>query len=70
MTEPGREKISSSLKKLEQIVGWFDAQEEVDVEEGLKRVKDGVALLKELKMRLKKVENEFEEVKKGLEAEE
>ncbi len=70
MTEPGREKISSSLKKLEQIVGWFDAQEEVDVEEGLKRVKDGVALLKELKARLKKVENEFEEVKKGLEAEE
>ena len=70
MTEPGKEKIASSLKKLEQIVGWFDAQEEVDVEEGLKRVKDGVALLKELKARLKKVENEFEEVKKGLEAEE
>ena len=68
--EPSKEKISNSLKKLEQIVGWFDAQEEVDVEEGLKRVKDGVALLKELKMRLKKVENEFEEVKKGLEAEE
>ncbi|MBI2036746.1 MAG: exodeoxyribonuclease VII small subunit [Candidatus Liptonbacteria bacterium] len=70
MTEPGKEKISSSLKKLEQIVGWFDEQEEVDVEEGLKRVKEGVALLKELKARLKKVENEFEEVKKGLEVEE
>ena len=68
--EPSKEKISNSLNKLEQIVGWFDAQEEVDVEEGLKRVKDGVALLKELKMRLKKVENEFEEVKKDLETEE
>ena len=46
--EQGKEKIGSSLKKLEQIVGWFDAQEEVDVEEGLKHVKEGVALLKEL----------------------
>lgn len=68
--EPAKEKIGSSLKKLEQIVGWFDAQEEVDVEEGLRHVKEGVALLKELKERLKKVENEFEEVKKGLDLEE
>ena len=62
-------KITDSLRRLETIVSWFDEQDEVDVEEGLKRVKEGVALIKELNARIKSVENEFEEVKKGLEGE-
>lgn len=58
--------LSESLKKLEEISKWFESQEEVDVEEGLKKVKEGAQLIKISKERLKKVENEFEEVKKGL----
>ena len=58
--------INESLSKLEDIVSWFDKQEDVDVEEGLKKVKTGAGLIKDLKGRLKEVENEFEEVKKDL----
>jgi exodeoxyribonuclease VII small subunit len=62
--------IKESLNKLEEIVGWFDAQDEVDVEAGLDKVKEGAALIKELKARLKKAENEFKEIKKDLENDE
>lgn len=64
-----KNKLKNSLKKLEEIVEWFDKQEEVDVEAGLEQVKEGVALIKASRERLKKLENEFEEVKKGLEEE-
>lgn len=59
--------LTQSLKKLEEIVEWFENQREVDVEKGLEKVKEGAALVKASKERLKKVENEFEEVKKELE---
>lgn len=58
--------ISQSLRKLEEIVGWFERQKDVDVEEGLKKVKLGAGLIKELKKDLKTVENEFNEIKKDL----
>jgi exodeoxyribonuclease VII small subunit len=61
--------LTQSLKKLEEIVDWFENQQEVDVEKGLEKVKEGAALIKASKERLKKVENEFEEVKKELEEE-
>ena len=61
--------LTQSLKKLEEIVEWFESQQEVDVEKGLEKVKEGAALIKASKERLKKVENEFEEVKKELEEE-
>jgi hypothetical protein len=56
--------LSFNLKKLAEITEWFDTQEEVDVEEGLKRVKEAVGLIKESKLQLKKIENEFEEIAK------
>ena len=59
--------INESLKKLEAIVQWFEKQEDLDLEEGLKRVKEGAAMAKELKDKLKNVENEFSELKKELE---
>ena len=59
--------IQSSIKKLEDIVDWFESQEDVDVEAGLKKVKTGSALIKDLKSRLKKVENEFEDIKADIE---
>ena len=64
-----KEKISEQLKKLETIAHWFDSQKEIDVEEGLKKVKEGAVLIKDLKIKLKKVENEFREIKEDLEVE-
>ena len=51
---------------LEGITDWFENQETIDVEQALEKVKEGVALIKESKLRLKEVENEFEVVKKEL----
>lgn len=62
--------LSENLKKLSAISDWFEEREDVDVEEGLKKVKDAVKLIKESKERLKEIENEFEDVKKELDEEE
>jgi predicted transcriptional regulator len=59
--------LSESLKQLEHIVEWFDAQKDADVEQGLEKVREGAILIKESKARLSEIENEFEEVKKDLE---
>ena len=61
-----KESLSESLKKLEAITEWFERQETVDVETALEKVKEGVALIRESKTRLREVENEFEIVKKSL----
>jgi len=58
--------LKNNLKKLEEISSWFNDQEEVDVEEGLEKVKEAIVLIKESKERLKKIENEFEEIKKEI----
>ncbi len=58
--------ISKNLKNLEAIVGWFSSQTEVDVEQGLERVKQGAELIKTLKKQLAEVENEFEVIKKDI----
>ena len=62
-------KISESLNKLEEIVDWFEKQEEVDVEEGLKKVKEGATIIKTLKARMAEVETEFNEIRRELEEE-
>ncbi len=59
--------LNDSLKKLEDIVKWFEAQKEVDIEVGLTKVKEGVKLIKESRERLGEIENEFEEIKKQVE---
>lgn len=62
--------LNGNLKRLEEISEWFDSQEEIDVEEGLKKVKESVEIIKASKTRLKEIENEFEEIKKEIEVEE
>ena len=62
--------LSSNLKRLSEITDWFENQDEVDVEEGLEKVKEAAALIKASKERLKAVENEFEEIKKSADIEE
>jgi exonuclease VII small subunit len=56
--------LNTNLKRLSEITEWFDSREQIDVEEGLEKVKEAVSLIKESKARLKEVENEFEEIKK------
>lgn len=58
--------LTESLKKLEEINTWFENQEEVDVEKGLEKVKEGAKLVKASRERLQEIENEFEEVRKEL----
>lgn len=65
-----QQSINEQLGQLETIVKWFESQKEVDVEKGLDKMKEGAVLIKALKSRLKEVENEFEEIKKGLDDEE
>jgi exodeoxyribonuclease VII small subunit len=61
-----KQSLSESIKKLEGIVEWFENQDEVDVEKGLEKFKEGAALVKSSRERLKEIENEFKEVEKTL----
>ena len=58
--------LTKNLKEIEEIVEWFESQEDVDVEKGIEKVKSGAKLIKESKKRLQEIENEFEEIKKDL----
>ncbi len=70
MPKENTKNLNNDLKRLSEITDWFNDQEEVDVEEGLKKVKEAVGLIKAGKSRLKEIENEFEEIKKEIETEE
>jgi exonuclease VII small subunit len=67
MEKKEKNSISDSIKKLEKISDWFDGQENVDLEEGLKKVKEGATLIKETKEKLRNIKNEFEEIQRGIE---
>lgn len=58
--------LNETLKKLADIVSWFESQSELDVEKGLEYVKIGASLIKTSRARLKEIENEFKEIKKGI----
>ena len=58
--------LNDTLKKLSQIVSWFESQSELDVEKGLEYVKEGAQLIKSSRGRLSEIENEFLEIKKEI----
>lgn len=58
--------LKDSLKKLNDTVAWFEQQEEVDVEAGLEKVKEGAELVKLCKNRLSEIENEFETIQRDV----
>jgi hypothetical protein len=58
--------LRQNLATLRAISEWFESSQEIDVEEGLKKVKEAAALLRESKERLREIENEFEEVKRNM----
>ncbi|MCD5384827.1 MAG: hypothetical protein LRZ94_00745 [Candidatus Pacebacteria bacterium] len=59
--------LSKNLKNLSDISKWFEERDEIDIEEGLKKVKEASLIIKESKERLKEIENEFEEIKRDVE---
>lgn len=63
-----KQSLNENLKNISKIVEWFESQEELDIEEGLKKAKEAANLIKETTKMLKESENEFEEIKKELES--
>ncbi len=61
--------LNKNLKILSDIAHWFENEEEVDIEQGLEKVKEAMKIIKESKERLKEIENEFEEIKDDIENE-
>lgn len=58
--------LNDNLKRLKEIVSWFESQSELDVEKGLDLVKEGSDLVKTSRERLSQIENEFKEIKSNL----
>lgn len=54
--------FKKSYQELQNIVAWFE-QEEIDLEEGVKKFEEGSKLVKDLKEYLEKVENKIRELK-------
>ena len=50
--------FTESINRLEEINSWFQS-EEIDLDEGLKKLKEGKDLIKKCRQRLAEVENEF-----------
>jgi len=61
--------FDEKLEKLAEISDWFENQEDIEIETGLKKVKEASSLIKSCKSRLKEVENEFEEIRKEINSE-
>jgi exodeoxyribonuclease VII small subunit len=59
--------LKESLKSLNEIVQWFETQEDIDVEAGLDKVKKGAELVKVCKKRLTEIENEFKQIQRDVE---
>lgn len=57
--------FSKSYADLQKIVEWFE-KDEVDLEEGIKKFEDGLAIVKELKEYLGKMENKIKDLKKSI----
>ncbi len=67
--EGGAENLGENLKKLAAIAEWLETQErndEPDFDAGLEKVREAAALIKVSRARLTEVENEFQEIAKGM----
>lgn len=64
MTKKKEANFAEAFSELEKITQWFDGQENVDLDEGLKKFECGLELADALKKKLKDVENKVEEIKK------
>jgi exonuclease VII small subunit len=62
-----KDSFKQHLAELGKILEWFDAQEELDVEEALKKVALAAELVAKGKERLGELENEFKVIKAKVE---
>ena len=58
--------LNDNLKRLKEIISWFESQSELDVEKGLEFVREGTELVKASRQRLSQIENEFKEIKTNI----
>jgi len=63
MTQKKQFNFNQALKDLEEINQWFQ-QEDIDLEQGLQKLKQGKELIAQCRARLKEVENEFVAIQK------
>lgn len=59
--------FSEGFEELEKITEWFDSEENLDLEKGLKQFERGLELAGDLKKRLSEVENKVEEIRSKFE---
>ena len=55
--------FKKTFEELEEISDWF-GKEDIDLDVGLKKFKQGMELVEQAKKHLKEVENEFKKIKK------
>ncbi|MBT5808405.1 exodeoxyribonuclease VII small subunit [Candidatus Uhrbacteria bacterium] len=60
--------FTDAFKELEEITEWFDSEENLDLDKGLKQFERGLELAGALKKKLGEVENKVEEIKKKFDA--
>ena len=54
--------FAKAMKELEELNNWFQSQD-IDLDEGLKKLRRGGELIKQCQTQLKDIENEFIEIK-------
>lgn len=59
--------FAKSFEELEKITEWFDSEEHLDLDKGLKQFERGLELASLLKEKLSEVENKVTEIKKRFE---
>lgn len=60
--------FAKSFEELEKITEWFDSEEHLDLDKGLKQFERGLELASALKEKLAEVENKVVEIKKKFES--
>lgn len=61
--------FTDAYEELEKINEWFQ-EKDIDLDEGLKKYKKGLELIKNCRKRLKEAENQFHDIKKEFKVEE
>ncbi|MCX6715333.1 MAG: exodeoxyribonuclease VII small subunit [Candidatus Uhrbacteria bacterium] len=69
MKKPITVDFAKSFEELEKITQWFDSEEHLDLDKGLKQFERGLELASLLKQKLSEVENKVTEIKKKFESE-
>lgn len=62
--------LTKSLTELQEIVTWFEEQDNVDVEQGLDKIREAAKLIKGSKLRLSQIQNEFKEIENEMDTDE